>query len=213
MTNKINKLHGVLIEDAELTERVEKLIKQTSDVFDDFYEITDTHEEKFDKVNDTLNTLAEEITSVKGGVTKQIMSVLPVIDLTNNDDDGGYIYNDYKTTTIDGALYLVATSPKQETQLSEDEISTLAESLVSFPCILRPSANVKMMSANLYGTTINFNTPSNMTGNFTIDTKYTKYEELDTTVDSVPSSPTHPEGSKGYIYKFYFPYTEATESA
>ena len=83
MTNKINKLHGVLIEDAELTERVEKLIKQTSDVFDDFYEITDAHDEKFDKVNDTLNTLAEEITSVKGGVTKQIMSVLPVIDLTD----------------------------------------------------------------------------------------------------------------------------------
>lgn len=213
MTNKINKLHGVLIEDAELTERVEKLIKQTSDVFDDFYEITDTHEEKFDKVNDTLNTLAEEITSVKGGVTKQIMSVLPVIDLTNN-DDGSYIYNDYKTTTIDGALYLAATSPKQETQLSEDEISTLAESLVSFPCILRPSANVKMMSANLYGTTINFNTPSNMTGNFTIDTKYTKYEEQKITYTYTYTLSQHGETeATGYIYKFYFPYTEATEPA
>ena len=107
----------------------------------------------------------------------------------------------------------MATSPKQETQLSEDEISTLAESLVSFPCILRPLTNVKMMSANLYGTTINFNTPSNMTGSFTIDTKYTKYEELDTSDPIYSVSPTHPEGSKGYIYKFYFPYTEATESA
>lgn len=218
MTNKISKLHGVLIEDAELTERVKKLeeagvsgteldslVTQVSETVDDLYSITDTHEENFEKIDSTLNTLAEEITSVKGGVTKQVMSVLPVIDLTNNDL--------YKTETVDDTLYLVATSPKQETQLSEDEISTLAESLVSFPCILRPSTNVKMMSIYLSGTTITFFPPMNMQGDFTIDTKYTKYEELNTTDSSYPSAPTHPEGSVGYIYKFYFPYTKATEPA
>lgn len=228
MTNKINKIHGVLIEDVELTERVDKLEKegvsgtkfdslatQVSETVDDLYEITDTHEENFEKINNTLNTLADEITNVKGGVTKQLMSILPVIDLTYNDtqDNSRKAYYDYETQTVDNTLYLVATSPKQETQLSEDEISTLAESLVSFPCILRPSANVKMMSTNLCGTVISFNTPSNMSGSFTIDTKYAKYEESNTLDSNLNAGTTHPEGSIGYIYKFYFPYTEATESA
>lgn len=95
MTNKINKLHGVLIEDAELTERVKKLedesvsgekLDMLVDQINDYINETDETIEKinddFQTLTNTAITLNNKIKIIDEGVAETVNDFKTTYDLT-----------------------------------------------------------------------------------------------------------------------------------
>ena len=107
MTNKINKLHGVLIEDAELTERVKKLeeegvsgekLDMLVDQINDYINETDETIEKinddFQTLTNTAVTLNNKIKIIDEGAAETVSEFKTTYDLTTlyTGTDGNKFY-------------------------------------------------------------------------------------------------------------------------